>query len=65
MPNFEQKITFSGKVYYRNVQPYKIIYKDKSSIIDLPGYYSLDGDAIYMGEDLLFLEKAQMELKND
>lgn len=63
----ETMLSDRGRVLRRAVRPFTVTYRGLSKTIDQPGYYpddmEDDGDAVFVGEDLLPGDIALRELK--
>jgi HTH-type transcriptional regulator/antitoxin MqsA len=56
----------TGETLRRDVRPFEVSYKGMSKIVDLPGYYPLEGgkaESIHIGPDLAPSSEALRELK--
>lgn len=48
----------------RCVRPFKVIYKRRSTTVDLPGYHPKgDGDGVHVGNDMNVIDRALRMLK--
>ncbi len=56
----------TGELLSRGVRPFVVTYKDKSVTVQLPGYYSEQGDeGIHAGADIAVTDAALRKLKED
>ncbi len=56
----------TGELLSRGVRPFVVTYKDKSVTVQLPGYYSEQGDeGIHVGADMAVTDAALRKLKED
>jgi HTH-type transcriptional regulator / antitoxin MqsA len=54
----------TGEVLERSVRPFTVTYKGRSMIVDLSGYYPAgDGEGVHVGEDMMLVDVALRELK--
>jgi HTH-type transcriptional regulator/antitoxin MqsA len=56
----------TGETLRRDVRPFEVSYKGVSKVVNLPGYYPLEGgkaESIHIGPDLAASDEALRELK--
>lgn len=56
----------TGEILHRDVRPFIVTYKGKSTTVDLPGYYPENGDdGVHVGEDMEVTDAALRTLKEE
>lgn len=56
----------TGEILYRDVRPFVVTYKGRTKTVDLPGYYSADGDdGVHVGDDMEASDAALRALKEE
>lgn len=56
----------TGERLTRGVRPFRVEYKGKSTIVDLPGYYpDGEGEGVHVGRDMSGVDEALRGLKQD
>ncbi len=56
----------TGEVLRRDVRPFVVTYKGKSRTVDLPGYYSENGeDGVHVGDNMEVTDAALRALKEE
>lgn len=56
----------TGEILRRGVRPFTVTYKDRSIVVQLPGYYSRNGDeGIHVGDDMTATDVALRSLKEE
>jgi HTH-type transcriptional regulator/antitoxin MqsA len=54
----------TGETLTRGVRPFKVTYKGRSIIVDLPGYYPKgEGDGVHVGKDMSVADHALRALE--
>jgi len=56
----------TGEILYRDVRPFVVTYKGRTKTVELPGYYSADGDdGVHVGDDMEASDAALRALKEE
>ena len=56
----------TGATLYRDIRPFVVTYKDRSTTVQLPGYYPRVGDeGVHVGDDMKAADEALRELKEE
>lgn len=56
----------SGEILHRGTRPFVVFYKDRSTTVELPGYYPETGEeGVHVGDDMAVTDAALRRLKEE